>query len=201
MDVREETHLVNQLKEDVAYVSSDFRRDLELVGMHGSSAAAAHRKASSSSSSSRTSTSTSGERDKIVVDYVLPDYTTRFRGEMRPHDSRAKPAAQATVGGAGAGKEYVMELGNERFAAAELLFRPGDVGMKQAGIPETVMQSLSGLPPGLWPAMLANIVVVGGNSLLKGFVERLYGFATFLFPPSPALLVKEWRAHAKILGG
>jgi len=36
-----------------------------------------------------------------------------------------------------------------------------------------VLQSLDALPEGLRQAYLANIVVVGGTSLLPGFVERL----------------------------
>ncbi len=66
-----------------------------------------------------------------------------------------------------------MTLGNERFTLPELLFHPGDVGMNAPGLPETVMQSLSGLPTGLWPVMLANIVVIGGNAKIDGFMSRL----------------------------
>ena len=69
-----------------------------------------------------------------------------------------------------------MTLGNERFTVPELLFNPGDIGMKQAGLPDTIMQSMSGLPPGLWTAMLSNILVVGGNANLPGFVDRLFVF-------------------------
>ena len=35
------------------------------------------------------------------------------------------------------------------------------------------MESLSGLPEALKVGMLSNVVVVGGNSLIKGFIERL----------------------------
>ena len=67
-----------------------------------------------------------------------------------------------------------MALGNERFTVPELLFNPGDIGMKQAGLPEAVMQTMSGLPPGLWPSMLSNILVIGGNAKFDGFLARLY---------------------------
>ena len=66
-----------------------------------------------------------------------------------------------------------MTLANERFTVPELLFSPGYVGMKEEGLPGTVMQSLSGLPPGLWPVMLANILVVGGSCKIDGFMARL----------------------------
>jgi actin-related protein 6 len=85
--------------------------------------------------------------DGIVVNYFLPDYTEPYKGYMKPHDP------ELTM-------DNYMTLGNERFTVPELLFNPGDLGMKQAGIHEIVMQSLSKLPPGLWPVMLANILVV-----------------------------------------
>lgn len=66
-----------------------------------------------------------------------------------------------------------MTLGNERFTAPELLFNPMDIGLRQLGVPEMVMQSMSAVPTGLWPAMLANILVVGGNARMQGFMPRL----------------------------
>lgn len=160
MDVRDETHLINQMKEDACYVSSDFRADLESIG-RGPLAAGKN---------------SSTGKDGIIVDFVLPDYSTRMRGEVRPHDptTMAMRTKLGAVPGVGGVKEYIMAVGNERFTVPELLFSPGDIGMKQASLPETVMQSLSGLPQGLWPSMLSNILVVGGNAKFKGFIERLY---------------------------
>ena len=158
MDVREETYMVNQMKEDVCYVSGDFKADLEQA-----------RKGASGGQRHVT------DKGDVVVDYVLPDYTTRIRGETRPHDAKTISIMNKTgsVTNANGVKEYIMSLGNERFTAAELLFHPGDIGMKQAGLPETVMQSMSGVPTGLWTAMLSNVLVVGGNAKLEGFVDRL----------------------------
>ena len=160
MDVRDETYLINQMKEDVCYVSKIFKDDLEDVGK----GPLANRKRLPSG------------RDDIVLDFVLPDYSTRMRGELRPHDptTMAMRTKLGAITGAGGAKEYIMAVGNERFSVPELLFSPGDIGMKQASIPETVLQSLSGLPQGLWPPMLSNILVVGGNAKLEGFVDRLY---------------------------
>jgi actin-related protein 6 len=158
----DETHLMNEVKEAVCYVSHDFKGDLE-----------------------RTWKGSVGDRRKpgvdigadIVVDYVLPDYNTHKLGFMRPHDpslsGKLKKLGSA-AGATGDGFEDFMTLGNERFTVPELLFSPGDVGMKQGGIAEVVMQSLQVLPTGLWSAMLANVVVVGGNANITGFVERLY---------------------------
>ena len=155
-NMSDETHLINEVKEAVSFVSSDFKRDLERTwkgSIH----------------------TNNGADDELRVDYILPDYNARKDGFMRAHDP--SPSAKmrkigALTGSAGVVEDF-MTLGNERFIVPELLFNPGDVGMKQAGLPATVFQSLSGLPPGLWPAMLANILVVGGNSKIQGFMERL----------------------------
>ena len=152
LDVIDETHLMNEVKEAVCYVSEDFTRDLERTWKG----------------------SRKGSND-ITVDYVMPDYTNILHGFMRPHDPlvASKMNKMGGVPGPDGTTEYVLTLGNERFAVPELLFNPGDVGSKQPGLSETVMQSLSGLPPGLWPVMLANVLVIGGNANINGFMDRL----------------------------
>ena len=174
MNLLDETHLMDQVKEAACFVSDDFPHDLERCWKGNS----AKRKRNSNGDGNGT-----GNKDdrftladsSIAVDYFLPDYALRPSGIMLPHD----PSILATrdrngmVLGPSGQREHVLTLANERVAVPELLFNPGDVGMKQAGLPEAVMQSLSALPPGLWPAMLANVLLVGGNANLKGIVERL----------------------------
>ncbi|CAJ2504624.1 Uu.00g120180.m01.CDS01 [Anthostomella pinea] len=154
-DMRNESYIVNGMKEAACYVSLDFNGDLE-----------------------RTWKGTRGERRDtyiggggIAKDYVLPDFHTRSRGIVRDFDpsqaSRAKKMA------AGETSEDVLTLRNERFTVPELLFHPSDIGMRQSGIADLVFQSLRVLPFGLWPGLLANILVVGGNALFPGLVERL----------------------------
>ncbi|EEH45075.1 uncharacterized protein PADG_01225 [Paracoccidioides brasiliensis Pb18] len=156
----DETYIINEVKETVCFVSNDFTADLERTwkgngkrNSHGSNGA-----------------------EGIVVDYVLPDPNSHKKGFVRPHESvlSGKKRKELLSGSApGMMAEDLLVLGNERFTVPEILFNPGDIGMKQLGIPEIVMQSLSVLPTGLHPAFLANIMVVGGNSLIPGFMERL----------------------------
>lgn len=158
-NMSDETYLMNEVKEAVCYVSKDFRQDLETL-----------RKGTASNWNK-----TAADGRDIVIDYVLPNYNTHNQGFVRPHDPSltAKMKKLGVMAGPEGVTEDFMTLGNERFSVPELLFNPGDVGMKQAGLPETVFQSLSRLPTGLWPAMLANIVAVGGNVKINGFMERL----------------------------
>ncbi|KAF2457830.1 actin family [Lineolata rhizophorae] len=151
----DETHLVNEIKEDACFVTSNFSRDLERTWKGG---LRDHREVDTS----------------MVVDYVLPDYTTRRRGFVRPHD----PSHSAKMRRLGAGgphdgpREDVVPLGNERFVVPELLFNPADIGMQEAGIVGMVFESLSQIPPSLWQAMLGNVLIVGGNTKIQGFTDR-----------------------------
>ncbi|KAI1183180.1 actin family [Nemania serpens] len=154
-DMRNETYIVNEMKEAACYVSLDFAGDLE-----------------------RSWKGTRGERrvpylsgGGIAKDYVLPDFHTRSRGVVREYDpARASRAKRLAIGES---SEDILTLRNERFTIPELLFNPSDIGMSQPGLPDLVLQSLQCLPHGLWPGLLANILVVGGNSLFDGFIPRL----------------------------
>lgn len=61
LDVMEETYVMNQVKEDMCYVSTDFNQDLKIAKMKW-------------------------PKNTIVRDYVLPDYTTVNRGFIRTLD-------------------------------------------------------------------------------------------------------------------
>ncbi|KAL4812601.1 actin-like protein arp6 [Aspergillus spinulosporus] len=154
----DETYIMNEVKESVCFVSNDFNRDLERTWK-------GNRKRGQPDPT-----------DGVVVDYVLPDPNGGKRGFMRPHDPLlGSKKRKAVLAGASAEQlnEDVLVLGNERFTVPEILFTPSDIGMKSAGIPDIILQSLSVLPTGLHPGFLANVLVVGGNSLLPGFMERL----------------------------
>jgi actin-related protein 6 len=155
----EETYLLNEIKEAVSFVApstQSFSKDLE-----------------------RTWKGRLGDKREldpdIVLDYVLPDYERSSHGYARPHDPVKARMRRGMLPMQGP-REDVLPLGNERFAVPELLFNPTDIGIQEAGLPQSTMQSLAVLPEALKAAMLANIVVVGGNSLIPGFMERLYVF-------------------------
>eukprot|EP00936_MAST-01D_sp_MAST-1D-sp1_P001203 g1203.t1 len=129
-------------------------------------------------------------------EYVLPDFRARFIGYARPcvtqqrqqQDAQTTPeaataAAKAAAAAAAAGSnmtaaaegdEQCLVLENERLATAELLFNPGDIGLRQAGVSEAVMQSVFACDEALRGQLLNNIVVVGGSSKLPNFRHRLF---------------------------
>ncbi|XP_012278622.1 actin-related protein 6 [Orussus abietinus] len=99
------------------------------------------------------------ESNPIVKDYVLPDYTTLRRGFLKDVEP---PNEQQT-----------LRLNNERFAIPEILFHPSDVGIRQMGIPEAIIDSLKTCDEATWPHLLGNIVLTGGNAKFSGFRERI----------------------------
>ncbi|KAF2644777.1 Actin/actin-like protein [Massarina eburnea CBS 473.64] len=155
-NMMEETYLLNEIKEAVSFVvpsAQQFATDLE-----------------------RTWKGRQGDKreldSSIVVDYVLPDYERAIHGHARPHDPaqlRMRRGLQPLQGP----REDLLPLGNERFAVPELLFNPADIGIQESGLSGAIMEALSVLPDALKMGMLANVVVVGGNSLIAGFMERL----------------------------
>ncbi|KAL1301767.1 hypothetical protein AAFC00_005965 [Neodothiora populina] len=167
----DEPYIVDQIKEDTCFVSDDFARDLDNTWKGAIGDAPRNNK---------------DQDTTIRVDYVLPDYERHHRGFTRPHDA-SRAARLAKLGlladadddndqqaGISTVREEAFPLANERFTVPELLFNPTDVGMRESGIPDTIMQCLETLPTKqLWQAFLGNIVVVGGSSLIRGFVERL----------------------------
>lgn len=148
----DETYVVNELKESVCFVSQDFNRHLEATWKGGKH--------------DRREVDTS-----VVIDYVLPDYETVHQGIIRPHDPLVTKKGNALL--AQPSREKIVTLGNERFIVPELIFNPGDVGMKEAGLPAVIMESVEALPEGVRPAMLVNMVLVGGNANIPGLHARL----------------------------
>ncbi|KAL1895666.1 Actin-related protein 6 [Sporothrix stenoceras] len=172
-DMRHDTYIVNEMKEKACYVALDFAADLEKtwkgprVQLGEEGVATAKRR--------RLDVFRSGS-DGIAKEYVLPDYHARSEGIVRDYDAAAVAARQKKANDLAAAStvtEDVLVLRNERFAVPELLFNPTDIGLQQPGLPDLVVQSVHALPVGLWPALLANVVVVGGCADLPGFVQRL----------------------------
>ena len=145
----DETYAVDEMKEAVSFVSNNFRGDLERVWKGDKRGRR-------------------GPDPSIAVEYVLPDYQDVHKGIVRPYDPQALKAAMQA-----GNRETVVTLTNERFSGPELFFNPTDVGMQEAGLPEVIMQSVDAMPSGIRAAMLANVVLVGGNVNLPGLTDRV----------------------------
>ena len=153
IEVQREDWIVQEIKEDLCYVSQSFTSDLERAWRGGMK-------------------DPRPVDTSIVVDYVLPDYEDIKRGFQRPHDPHMSRKERA-LGMNGGRREHVITIANERFTIPELMFNPMDIGMQQEGLAGTLLQSIYSLPQALWQPFLANILVVGGSSKFPGFMARL----------------------------
>lgn len=117
----------------------------------------------------------------IVVDVQLPDYQEFSKVVVMPYEPKASTARN---------KIEIPTLGNERFQVPEIIFDPGNIGMTESGLPEMIMQSIASLPEALRPIMLSDILIVGGNAQIPGFINRLY--------VSPGNAKLSFEVHANI---
>lgn len=134
LNMMDELYVVNQIKEDACFVSQDFADDMRVHECKK-------------------------KRDEVIVEYVLPDFTSVRRGYVRTNEKEVE--------------QQSLRLCNERFSVPEILFRPSDVGIPQVGIPEAVIDSLGDCPSYAHYELLRNIIIIGGSSLFPGFIPRL----------------------------
>ncbi|XP_058045857.1 actin-related protein 6 isoform X2 [Ahaetulla prasina] len=149
LHVMDETHVINQVKEDVCYVSQDFFKDMEIAKLK--------------------------EENTVMLDYVLPDFSTIKKGFCKPREEMVLSGKYKTG-------EQILRLTNERFAVPEILFHPSDIGIQEMGIPEAIVYSIQNLPEEMQPHFFKNIVLTGGNSLFPGFRDRVYSEVRCLTP-------------------
>ncbi|KZO98494.1 Actin/actin-like protein [Calocera viscosa TUFC12733] len=139
--------VVEDIKHKLCYVSQDFKTDIE----------AAH------------VTLPRGPDGKIPPNplersYVLPDLATERLGHSLPPGRARSPTRP---------DHPAVRLNNERFSIPELLFRPSNIGLNQAGLAECVHQAVNALPEEARALAWCNIGLIGGNTLFEGFAQRL----------------------------
>jgi actin-related protein len=66
-----------------------------------------------------------------------------------------------------------MELGNEIYEIPESIFNPSIIEMETNNLPQTVVDSINKCDISTRKELFNNIVLGGGNTLLKGFEARL----------------------------
>lgn len=166
-DLHQDTKVVNDIKEEVVFVSQNIKLDLEGT-WKGS------KKKTTTPPADVMHIDQAVEEIDVRMDYVLPDGVNLVHGYARPYDPSVEAVKKRRMAASHPDSgEIVMTLGNERFTVPEILFNPGDIGSKQPGLADCIVQSLSKLPPLIQATMAANIIVVGGNAQIPGFVERL----------------------------
>ncbi|VDP27088.1 unnamed protein product [Schistosoma margrebowiei] len=88
---------------------------------------------------------------------------------------------------------FNFELGHERFQIPEALFDPSILleagGSSMLSMSHIVASSISMCDIDIRPSLYSNVIVVGGNSLITGFTDRLQRDLNIKTPPSMRLKV------------
>lgn len=162
-NMMDEFALINAAKERLCYVSDHYDADIR-----GSKSKPVTTVALSNKLSSKRKPVTRRVRPSVVdLDgtplrkmYVLPDFHTIMRPYVKPDGEKLMP------------HEQVLGMETERVAVPELLFNPGDIGLAQAGLPETCHQSLDCLSEVEMRLCGQNILCIGGNMHIRGLAPR-----------------------------
>lgn len=145
-NMMDEFALMNAVKEELCYVSSNILTDMSASRALGRAARSAQMR------------DHAGQR--LRKHYVLPDFQTINKGFVKPDDELIGPT------------EQVLVMETERMSVPELLFHPLDVGLEQAGLPEVTMQSLQALPLADQALASSKIILTGGNARFPNLQAR-----------------------------
>lgn len=118
-------------------------------------------------------------KSRLAREYVLPNGSTRLTGYVREGAGGGEPADQT------------LKLQTERISVPELLFTPSDIGLKQAGIAEAIVQAIDLCPPALRGLMYNSILITGGSTLFPNFQKRLLKELTALAPVDFGVTVEQ----------
>ncbi|KAM7508211.1 hypothetical protein LguiA_018664 [Lonicera macranthoides] len=170
VNLMDESFLMDDVKENLCFVSLDVARDLQVARRRG--------------------------KDNFFrCTYVLPDGVTHTKGfikdpkeaqryltlydgapssesgmeETNQLDIKEKPEDKSRVDLT----KNEFSLTNERFLVPEMIFRPADLGMNQAGLAECIVRSVNSCHPHLHPVLYESIILTGGSTLFPKFAERL----------------------------
>ena len=175
-NMMDEFKIMNQVKEELCYVSKDFSSDLiasnkrkgkGIINAHGSLTAAtiSSNQPSMDGCMDIDPSTVSGEnmrQQRLKRFFVLPDYQKIMRGFVKPDDEEENMEVE----------EQLLAMETERFSVPEVLFNPSDVGINQAGVAEATAQCLSLLSPVEASMASNNIVLTGGNVMFPQFRQR-----------------------------
>ncbi|XP_057430288.1 actin-related protein 6 [Lotus japonicus] len=169
LNVMDETFIIDEVKEKLCFVSLDLPLHLNVA-----------RK--------------SGKENLLRCTYVLPDGVTYMKGFVKYPDQARRylsltdgglPSPLADVNIPDIAEEHLQDtkkidltknefdLTNERFLVPEMIFRPADLGMNQAGLAECIVQAVNSCHPHLHPVLYESIILTGGSTLFPHFAERL----------------------------
>ena len=104
--------------------------------------------------------SNSDDSDEETTEAQLKRIRAQKREEMRRRELEAL-------------ERQILSLSVERFSTPEILFRPKDIGLDQAGLCDAIIQSVEACNPSLRGPLYRNILIVGGCANLPNIQDRV----------------------------
>lgn len=97
----------------------------------------------------------------------------------------------------------LLRIGNERFRAPELLFKPKLAGLEYPGVHKTTLESITQCGMDVRKSFFSNLILTGGGSMFKGFPERLHRELQALVPSgvNVKILASPERKYSVWIGG
>jgi actin beta/gamma 1 len=83
----------------------------------------------------------------------------------------------------------VITVGNERFRCPEVLFKPSLIGKEDAGVHDTMFQTIMKCDVDIRSDLYQNIVMSGGSTMYEGIADRLTKEMTALAPATMSIKV------------
>jgi len=154
-NMMDEFQLMNDAKEALCYVSQDFVAEMAKLRPGGgpNRRLRAH--------------------EGIRRNFVLPDFHNTMKGYVQDVQEQQRQQRQQQQQQQQEPEQQVLSMEVERFVVPEVLFRPSDVGLRQGGLPEAVVEAVEACDIGLRGSLYSNIVLTGGNALFSGLAQRL----------------------------
>lgn len=76
-----------------------------------------------------------------------------------------------------------IQIGNEIFRSAEILFQPSPIGMEPVGLHDTLYKSIMKSDIDIRRDLFANIILSGGSTMFPGLADRIQKEMSSLAPP------------------
>ncbi|GAA5846660.1 hypothetical protein JCM3766R1_005799 [Sporobolomyces carnicolor] len=168
----DQTSVMERAKESACYVSNQWENDWEAANAN--------------------------TNNTIVRTFVLPDFTPDSKNKLgyvrtgqTPPPTPPPGTEEADVNNPPAPpeEEQLLYMCNERFTVPEVLFTPTTIELNQAGLAESIANSINTLPAELQGMFWNNIVCVGGSVGFQGFGERLQNDLRTLAPQEHSVRV------------
>ena len=97
--------------------------------------------------------------------------------------------------------DTVITVGKERFKCGEALFQPAMMGRRTEGLHELVFSAVMKTAVDVRPILLKSVVLAGGNTLFRGFDERLSKELGFVTTEEVHVVAKPERKFSVWIGG